>query len=92
MGTKKIMTIFHTEVLIPNLLSQNLREGSLLDQQSLSLLHTLSATQQQNRTLPIFHCQSHFSNETKQRALICFFKLLLLEVFLQLLSLLPLKF
>ena len=40
--------------VIPDLLSQNWREGSLLDQQSQSLLRTLLASQQQNRTLPIW--------------------------------------
>ena len=42
-----------SESIIPDLLSRNWREGSLLGQQSLSLLHTLLAAQQQNQTLPI---------------------------------------
>jgi len=38
---KKVLIVFYIVLFIPNLLSQNSIEGSLFDQQSLSLLHTL---------------------------------------------------
>lgn len=42
-----------SEGISPGLLSRNWREGSLLGQQSPSLLHTPLASPQQNQTLPI---------------------------------------
>jgi len=50
----KLLTIYNLMVFIPNLLSQNLIEGSLLYQQSLILLNTLLAIQQLNQTLAIY--------------------------------------
>lgn len=52
--------------IIPDLLSRNWREGSLLVQQSLSQLHTLLAFRQQNQTSPI--CKAKVPNPGKRRS------------------------
>ena len=60
---RELLKLLNTQVFIPNLLSQNSKEGSLLDQQSLSLLHILLTSQQQNQTLPI--CQINIPHTYK---------------------------
>lgn len=54
-----------SQCIIPDLLSQNWREGSLLDQQSLSQLHTLLALRQQNQTSPI--CKAKVPKSRKKK-------------------------
>jgi hypothetical protein len=56
--------------VIPDLLSRNWTEESLLDQQSLSPLHTLLASQQQNQTLPI--CSTRNASGIRSRRALIF--------------------